>query len=257
MKLRFLPIFVFGIACAGMVRGEDSFVVRTAAQDASAPKFVAQLNNGRTIATGFCVDLMRAIERSDPRIHFTGDQTWEPVTRLEADIQAGQLDLACGFERNHARLEHYRYLEPAIFPVQYFLVARADDPVVIASWDEVRALGDNGIVLINRGVLTPKMRALAGIKYDDGIISGKANLQKLLIGRGRFFLYRTPGLQEEILAAGASGKVRICSNAMFREDFYMVISKNAPAGMVVALNNALKNLAGTGELARLQQLWLK
>lgn len=257
MPIRFLLALLLCIACSGAAFSEETFVVRTAAQDASEPKYVAQLFNGKKVATGFCVDLMRAIERSDRRIHFTGDQDWEPVTRLEADIQVGALDVACGLQRNSARMEHYRYLEPAVFSVRYFLVARADDPVKVSSWDDVRALGADGIVLINRGVLTPKMRALAGIKYDDGIISGKANLQKLLIGRGRFFLYRTPGLQEEILAAGASGKVRICSNAMFREDFYMVISKNAPAGMVVALNNALKNLAGTGELARLQQLWLK
>ncbi|MBV8634314.1 MAG: transporter substrate-binding domain-containing protein [Burkholderiaceae bacterium] len=244
------------IACSGAAFSEETFVVRTAAQDASEPKYVAQLFNGKKVATGFCVDLMRAIERSDRRIHFTGDQDWEPVTRLEADIQVGALDVACGLQRNSARMEHYRYLEPAVFSVRYFLVARADDPVKVSSWDDVRALGADGIVLINRGVLTPRMQALKGVQYDDAAVSAKINLQKLLAGRGRFFLYRSPGLQAEITAAGVSGKVRICSNALILEDFYLVISKNAPAAMADALDNALKKLAGSGELTRLQQRWL-
>lgn len=125
----------------------ETLELRTAAQLATAPKFIAQGDG----AAGLCIDLHRAIERLDPAIRITGDQQWRPLLRLEAELRSGSLDMACGLMRNREREAELAYLEPSLFSVTYFLVARADDAVDVAGWDDVRNLGDKGAILAMHG----------------------------------------------------------------------------------------------------------
>ncbi len=240
------------LAWTPSARAVDAIELRTAAQQSTAPKFVP-VEGG---AAGLCVDIHRAIERVDPGLRITGDQQWRPLPRMEAELRSGVLDIGCGLMRNRDRDADLVYVEPALFVVSYHLVARADDPVMIESWDDVRGLGDKGIVLAIHGFgHVARLKELGGLAIDSGAIDAATNLRKLLAGRGRFYYHRSPGIASEIRKAGLDGKVRVLPAMMDLQRFYMMAGRHVPATVVARLNRALAQLEASGELKRLFSKW--
>lgn len=230
--------------------------LRTAAQQASEPKFVTLADNGSPVIGGLCIDILRAIEAVDPQLKFVGDQVWQPLARMEAGMATGDMDVICGLLRTEARESRYAYIDTPLFPVSYYLIARADDGVQIQGWEDVRKLGDRGIVLVINGFgILGKLESVPGLKIDSGAYTSRGNFDKLLAGRGRFYYHRSPGINAEIRNAGVEGKVRILPTAMHREKFYMAASKRLPAKTVNRLSKAIALLERSGELARLFRNW--
>lgn len=230
----------------------DIIELRTAAQQSTAPKFVAV--DGST--AGLCVDIHRAIEKADPGLRITGEQQWRPLPRLEAELRGGTLDIACGLMRNREREADLVYADPALFTVSYHLVARADDPVDVQSWDDVRNLGDKGSILAIHGFgQVARLKELGGLTIDAGAADASTNLRKLLAGRGRFYYHRSPGIAAEIRKAGLDGKVRVLPVMMDSQRFYMVAGRHVAGGTLARLNRALANLDASGELKRLFNKW--
>jgi ABC-type amino acid transport substrate-binding protein len=233
-------------------RAADIIELRTAAQQSTAPKFV-QVEGS---AAGLCIDIHRAIEKTDPALRITGDQQWRPLPRLEAELRSGTLDIGCGLMRNREREAELAYADPALFSVSYHLVARADDPVEVQSWDDVRSLGDKGAILAIHGFgQVARLKELGGLTVDAGAVDATTNLRKLLAGRGRFYYHRSPGIATEIRKAGVDGKVRVLPVMMDSQRFYMVAGRHLPGSTLARLNRALAQLDASGELKRLAGKW--
>lgn len=233
-----------------------AFDLRTAAQEASAPKFVSVQRDGRPHIGGLCIDIMHAIEQLEPDLVFVGTQRWQPPARLEAGVAAGTLDVACGFLRTARREARVRYLDPPLFPVRYYLAVRADDDVQVRDWDDVRRLGERGTLLLVHGYGINDLLARAGgLRVDAGGRDSATNLGKLLAGRGRFYLHRVPGLQWEIVHGGLQGRVKVLAPAMHSELFYMIVSRTLPAAVGARLAGAIGRLRANGTLDQLLALW--
>ena len=241
------------VLLATMTAGHAATVLRTVGQDNSVPKFV---RSGSAGMTGFCVDALRAIERVDPNLRFEGEQRLMPAGQIENALAAGQIDVACGFTRNEARAARFAYLEPVLFNARYVLAARADDPVAVDSLDDVRKLGDDGIILGVHGLsVMGSLARESGLKIDEAGITPEANLRKLLLGRGRFFLYRNPGMRAVILQAGLGSKIRVLPGTIFTARLYMMASRSLPKETLDELQRAIGELSRTGELARIYERW--
>lgn len=226
--------------------------IRTAAQEDSEPKY---LNEGGKVV-GLCIDIMRAIERLDPSLRFSGDQTWLPLKRIEHRVRNRELDMACGFIRNKEREANYQIVVPRLFPVQYRLVVRAGDNVSVQSWNDVRKLGAGGVILVNSGSGPAKrLEEMGGFFIDSGGRTPVTNLQKLATGRGRFFYYRTPGLASEMKRSAVKDKLKVLPVVLESQDFFMMVGKHVPQDSVDRLNAAVKTLEGKGELTRLLDKW--
>jgi ABC-type amino acid transport substrate-binding protein len=226
--------------------------LRVAAQQGTEPKFIAR--GGAVV--GLCVDILRAIEKLEPGLTFSGDQHWMPLVRVYTELARGEQDAACGVQRTADRERKFIFLEPALFPINYMLMARADDPVVINNWDDVRNLGPDTIVLANRGFASVQiLEAVGGLNVDARSASPPMNLQKLLAGRARLFLHRTPGLQAFLERAGAADKVRILPVIMSSNRLYLALGKHVEHDTVARVQHALTRLDKTGELERLLHRW--
>lgn len=242
------------LAVLGCVLPATAAEIRTAAQEDSEPKYAYLKEGGQVV--GLCVDIMRAIEKIDPSLKFSGEQTWLPLMRIEHRVQNRALDMACGFIRNKEREAKYQIITPRLFPVQYRLVVRADDNINVQNWDDVRKLGTDGIVLVNSGSgPARKLEEMGGVLIDSGGRTTVNNLQKLASGRGRFFYYRTPGLTSELNRSDVKHKLRVLPVVMESQDFYMMLGKHVPKDTVGRLNAAVKTLETKGELARLLDKW--
>lgn len=242
------------LCCTHLVFGATE--IRTVAQYASEPKFVAVDTNGGNAIGGLCIDILRAIERVDPTLKFVGDQTWQPLPRIEAGLANGRLDAFCALLPEDSAEAKYTFIEPPVMTVNFYLVARADDDVQIANWDDVRKLGKQGVILAINGIgILRKLREEGGLQIDAGTYTAKGNLEKLLAGRGRFYYRRSPGLETEIRTAGMTGKVKILPAIMQSEQWYMALSKTIPADTADRIRKAIGTLKTRGELEKIQNKW--
>lgn len=231
--------------------------VRTAAQEGAAPKFIAATVDGKPRIVGLCIDILRAIERVEPEIRFVGDQQWLPFIRVETAIDQGQLDVGCGMIRTREREKKNGFIDTPMFPVDYLLVVRADDDVQVRDWTDVRKLGDQGVVLTIHGFvgIATFMKNLGGLHVDPGGRSARVNLDKLLAGRGRFFVHRTPGIYGEIASSGLQDKVKVLPTVMYTENFHMMVARTMTADTRDKINRALIRLGESGEMAKLVRQW--
>jgi ABC-type amino acid transport substrate-binding protein len=228
-------------------------VLKVVAQEGTEPKFIPA-GIGRVV--GVCVDLFRAIEKLEPGVQFVGDQQWLPLLRAHSELATHQHDALCAVQRTDERARQYVFLDPPLFQLRYQLIARAGDPVVINSWDDVRKLGPRGIILTNRGYVTPDMLArIGGLQVDPSATSPAMNLHKLIAGRGRFFLHRAPGMQGFIERAGATHKVRVLPTVMMTTDVYMAMGTHVDPAVRQRVQHAIEQLEKSGEMARLLKKW--
>ncbi|MES2160307.1 MAG: ABC transporter substrate-binding protein [Pseudomonadota bacterium] len=229
--------------------------IRTAAQQGTEPKFQsAGAADGRVV--GICVDIMRAVEKLDPGLKFTGDQSWQPLPRIYSGLDRGVQDASCGLSHSPERDKKYAYVGPPLFSIRYYLVARSDDPALIANWDDLRKLAPDNVVLANRGFAGVTVLEAAGVaQIDAGAADPKLNLQKLLAHRGRFFFHRTPGLQAVLDRSGMAAKFKILPTVMAVSPLYFVVGKQLDPAVVERLRTALQTLEKSGELERIAKAW--
>jgi glutamate/aspartate transport system substrate-binding protein len=243
-----VPALLFGAAGAAVTE------VRTAAQAGTEPKFAVDERSGAVV--GICIDIMQAIERVDPGLKFSGQQTWQPLARIYSSIDHGKQDASCGLSHSAERDKKYVFVGPALFTIRYHLIARADDPVSVANWDDVRQLEPDGVVLANRGFAGVALLENAGVRQiDASAASPQLNVQKLLARRGRLFFHRGPGLQAVLNRTGYGARVRILPAEMASSQLYFVVGKHLGADIVERLRNALQALEKSGELERIARGW--
>ncbi len=231
--------------------------IRTVAQEGAFPKFISIDVQGKPHIGGLCVDIMRAIERVDPDLRFVGDQQWIPLIRIEVGMNAGKIDAACGLIRTSERKAKFDFIDTPLFPVNYLLVVRATDDVQVKDWTDVRNLGENGVILTIHGFvgILSHLREVGGLRIDTGGRDTKVNLEKLLAGRGRFFIHRSPGVVGEIASSGLRDKVKILPTIMYSETFYMMVARSMAPQVRDKINKALQQLTASGELAKLSKKW--
>lgn len=229
--------------------------IRTAAQHGTEPKFQNADASGNRVV-GICIDIMRAVERVDPGLKFTGDQVWQPLPRIYSAIDRGVQDASCGLSHSAERDRKYLFVGPPLFSIHYHLIARHDDAATVGNWDDLRKLAPDNVVLANRGFASVVVLEKAGVTgVDAGAADPKLNLQKLLAHRGRFFFHRTPGLQAVLDRSGLAARVKILPAVMASSPLYFVVGKQVDPAVIERLRAALQALEKSGELERIARAW--
>ena len=246
-------IWLLGAACSLPAPAAEPVQLRTAAQEGTEPKFIVA---GKDRIVGLCIDIMRAVEQHDPGLRFVGDQQWKPLIRAYSELGSGQEDVQCAVQRNAEREQRFRFIGPPLYTIEYHFLARANDNVTIRNWDDVRALGPDGVVLINRGFAAGDiLAALGGIEVDASSTNPQLNLQKLIAGRGRLYFHRGPGLQKLLERTGTADKVKVLPQVMYSAKLYFATSRQLDLRVGDRLEKALFHLEKKGELEQLMRKW--
>jgi polar amino acid transport system substrate-binding protein len=225
--------------------------IRTAAQD-SQPKFLKDAKG----FSGLCVDIFRAIERADPELNFSFQKEFVPLPRIEDRLVKGALDAFCGLAKTASRQSKLDFIELPLYMTSSVLAARSDEKSDPQSFDELRKLGADAVVMVvSQTVHAEVLGAQPGIKMDASAWDTSTNLQKLLAGRGRFVYHNDFALADEIERDKLGGKVKILSGRFASEGRFMVVSKAAPPKIKQKLTAALEKLSKSGELARVFQAY--
>lgn len=255
MGLRFLVGVWLAAAAFAPARPAFAATIRTVAQLAAEPKFIIETLRGTTRISGFCVDIMEAIEKRDPSLHFALQPRALPLTRIQSEMEGGQLDANC-LIANAERRSKFHVAPTKLFSYNYHLIVRIEDEVTVHHWDDVRNMGDEGRILVVKGTgALNRLEQAGGLILDAGGATPEDNLKKLLAGRGRFFYYRAEGWKHAMARTGLEGKVKVLPAVMGVEDFYLMLGKHLPASVVKAVGKALVELEERGELERIHKKW--
>ena len=220
-----------------------------AAQD-TQPKFIREGG----VWSGICLDLARAIEYIDPGIRFKPLTAFFPLSHIEAQLESGDLDVACALARTAKRADHLDVIDIPLYHTFGRLAVRADDPVDVRSFNDLRALGERAIVLAAQGTIQSDLLLAHGLRVDATASRTASNLRKLVEGRGRFLFHNDFALRSMIVRERLEGRVRILP-ALFDlpgvdSGRYFMISRKAPPELRWRLQVALSTLDKSGELAR-------
>jgi glutamate/aspartate transport system substrate-binding protein len=241
-----LLAFAFGLAASAGARGME---VRVAAQDAIAPKWI-QLPER---AAGICPDIMAAVERVEPRLHFSGYRRSRSLPGIEAGLESGSLDVACALiasERRHA------VAVPAgksVYMTRHLLAARAGDQAVVRDVRDLVRMG--ALVTSQRGSPFTDALKAAGVRVDDATDDNGLNLHKMLGGHGRFAYLNELTLRRYLRNERLNARVRVLTVALGAEPAYFWVSRKADPALAPMLGAAIDKLKANGELERIFAHW--
>jgi glutamate/aspartate transport system substrate-binding protein len=242
---RLLALAIGAAACAN-AWGMD---VRMAAQEALAPKWV-QLPDR---VTGICPDIMAAVERIEPRLHFTGYRRSRSLPGIDAGLESGSLDAACALVESPRRRAIALQAGKSVYMTRHLLAARAGDPAVVRDLQDLVRLG--AMVTSQRGAAFTDRLKEAGVRVDDATDDNGVNLRKMLAGHGRFACMNDLTLQHYLRSEGLGPRVRVMPVALAAQPSYFWVSRKADPALADLLGAALDQLKADGELDRIFARW--
>lgn len=234
--------------------------LKTGAQK-SSPKFFL---NEEGEMCGLEIDIMRALEEGVEGLEFVGAKGREisfiPWKRQQKAVEIGELDVIFGFAKTDARLKRgFVYIDTPLYTVRNVVAVRADDPVRVDDFEDIVALGDEGVILAVSGTgnLNFLERHELPLKIDSSAQSPQQTLNMLLLGRGRFFFYHDLGLKHMVEQAGLLDEIKILPARLRTFTHHMAFSPEVSPALVARIEEALKGLEERGELQRLFDKYTK
>lgn len=221
--------------------------LRTAAQDNNTIKY-----NPHGQRKGVCVDVLQAIERTDPGLRFTGWDQPASLPRIESALADSQLDVFCGLIRTPGRAAKFGFIDVPVYTVRHRIAVRADDDVQVRSLDDIRKLGPGNVVIVLKGTAHEELlRRHGGLALDASAQNLDVNLRKLVHGRGRFLYHTENALLRYIDAGEHGGQVKLLPAVLKEDHLLFAVSRSLPAATVARLREALQRLADRGELKKI------
>lgn len=180
------------------------------------------------------------------QLRVTGDHV--TAARRDLSLLEGSLDADCGTIRTPPG-SGLRYSAVPVYSVRVVLVARLEDDIAIHNAAELRTASEATPLLLNRGSQFRALVEKLGVKaIDDSGAHTQQNIQKLLAGHGRLFLYQQPALDSKLRESGLQGRVRVLAWSPGKVAYYMAYSPHMDRTLVERLDTALQQLAHKGEL---------
>jgi polar amino acid transport system substrate-binding protein len=243
---RALVALALGLAAGGGAWGMD---VRLAAQESISPKWIHTAER----TTGVCPDILAAIERVEPRLHFTGYRRSRSLPGIEAGLDSGSLDAACALVSSPRRHASAVQAGKPVYLTRHMLAARAGDPAVVRDLQDLVRLG--ALVTSQRGSVFTETLKTAGVRVDDATDDNGVNLHKMLGGHGRFAYLNELTLRHYIRSEGLDKKVRVLPVVLGAEASYFWVSRKADPALAPMLGAAIDRLKADGELDRIFAHW--
>lgn len=221
--------------------------IRTVAQE-SHPKYILENN----VMTGICIDIMEAISRKDPEIRFTGTHYFTPFRRIASELENGSIDVFFGMIKNEERMKLYHFLDTPLYPTRNMLMVRADDNIKIDSFDDIRKLGNDGVLLVAAGTAHSKfLESQGGLIIDEGANTVESNIRKLLANRGRFVYSSDKNFMDELEKPEFKNKIKVLPVVLDKDFQYVAFSKNFDKTLINRIDKILIELEKSGELDKI------
>lgn len=256
-KIFFCKLLVAGTAClvlCGAALSGEATDLRTAAQP-SAPKYFAAVDNS---VEGLCVDIIRAIERIDPTLHFSGRDTFIPFKRLQQKLANGEIDVFVGLKKTPKRMNTYRFIDIPLYRLSYKLVSLTHHNRAAMELEELHRIGtDLSVLTVNATAASTFLKnSKLRLRVDDSPRSPTSMIQMLIRGRGDFAFYHDLALFHTINKLELDEEIYVVPGSYSSYTHHVAFAKKVPIETIDRVRKALENLQKNGELARIASKYL-
>lgn len=240
---------MLALALPGCAAAGEVLHLHVMGQESLPPKWL--MRQGQP--AGLCPDILAAIARLEPRLHFHGLHDFRSVLVIEQGLRNGKLHVACALLDTPIRREIADPVAQPLYLSRQRLAAAADDDAVVNSLDDLARL--KPLVNTSRGAAYIEHLRERGIAVDDSTGANLTNLKKILAGHGRFFYMNELTLRWLIREHGLQQQVKLMPAILKEDPLYLWVSKKAPPQALPLLAAAIRKLQESGELARIYGRW--
>ncbi len=231
----------------------ETVVLKSDIQD-SQPKTIKQSDG---TLTGLSIELMKLIEQNSS-YKFSLSKDFVPTSRIEKNISDNVCDLHFGFGKTDEREKNYSFSSEPLYELKFLMISNKDDNVTIKTVDDVKKLGQDGVILTIYGTNTVEyLKKDLGLTVDDAAKEIHANFDKLLGKRGRFFVYNNLAVLYEMNIPKYKGKFKTQPLELKKFSHYIMYSKSTPKNVIAGIDDVIKKLKKSGEWQKITNKYLK
>ena len=150
----------------GLTAQAQELTLRTVQQSGSLVKYDP---DGAPTRPGLCLEILRAVERVDPGLHFSGLEQQAPLKRVERLLDDGQLDAFFCLLKSPERERQWRYAPVPLYTIRHVVVQRADDAHHYDTLAELAAASQRKPVLVMRGTALSRRLVAADVAWAAGL----------------------------------------------------------------------------------------
>jgi ABC-type amino acid transport substrate-binding protein len=227
----------------------QELTLRTVQQSSSLVKYDP---DGVTARPGLCLEILRAVERADPGLHFAGLDQQVPLKRVERLLADGLIDAFFCLLRSPERERQWRYAPVPLYAVRHVIAQRADDVRRFDSLAELAALSQQKPVLVTRGTVLARRLAAADVAVTE-VGSEREALQMLALGRADVVYGQDITLTRYIADGPLADKLRLGRTVFHEESQYVALRADLPPAAEERLTLALRKLEREGTLRQLAE----
>lgn len=200
---------------------------------------------------GLCLEILRAVEKQDPGLHFTGLDQQVPLKRVERLLAEGLVDVFFCLLKSPEREKQWRYVPVPLYTVRHVVLQRADDPRNVESLAGLAAWSKLKPVLVMRGTSLARRLIAAHVTVAE-VGSEREALQMLSLGRADAIYGQDINLQRHVRDSGQADKFKFGRSAFQEEAQFLALRADLPAAYEERLTLALRKLQKDGTLRQLE-----
>lgn len=207
---------------------------------------------GAPAKPGLCLEVLRAVERIDPGLKFTGLEQQAPLKRVERLLADGDVDAFFCLLKSPEREKHWRYVPVPLYTIRHVIVQRVDDARHFDSLDDLAAASRRKRVLVVRGTALARHLLAADVAIAE-VGSEREALQMLERGRADAIYGQDINLQRHIRDARLGDKLKLGRTVFREEPQFLALRAKLPRTTEERLTQALRKLEKDGLLRQLSE----
>lgn len=227
----------------------QELTLRTVQQASSTVKYDPE---GSPLKPGLCLEILRAVERQDPGLHFTGLDQQVPLKRVERLLADGLVDAFFCLLKSPEREKQWRYAPVPLYTIRHVVLQRANDPRTPDTLAELAAWSRRKPVLVMRGTALARRLLAADVTVAE-VGSEREALQMLQLGRADAIYGQDINLQHHVTESKLGDKVKFGRTVFQEEPQWLALRADLPAAYEERLTQALRKLEKDGTLRQLAE----
>ncbi len=229
----------------GLAAHAQELTLRTVQQAGSVVKYNA---DPAAAKPGLCQEILRAVEKQDPGLHFTGLEHSVPLRRVERLLADGLIDAFFCLLKSPEREKQWRFVPVPLYTIRHVVVQRAGDLRTLDTLADLAAASRHKRVLVMRGTALAQRLLAADVAISE-VTTEREALQMLMLGRADVIYGQDINLQRHLGDAKLDAKIG--RTVFLEEPQYLALRADLPAAHEERLTQALRKLEKDGTLRQL------
>jgi ABC-type amino acid transport substrate-binding protein len=245
-QLRWLGLLAAFLSLAAPAQ---EVTLRTAQQAGSTVKYDPE---GPPQKPGLCMEILHAVEKADPGLHFTGLEQHVPLKRVERLLAEGLVDAFFCLLKSPEREKQWHYSPVPLYVIRHVVVQRADDTRHFDTLADLAAISRSKRVLVMRGTAIARHLLTANVAIAE-VGSEREALQMLSLGRADLIYGQDINLQRHITDTRQGDKFKLGRTIFQEEPQYLALRADLPPAQEERLTQLLRKLERDGVLRQLAE----